>query len=59
MRTNHWAALESSEEYVWCAALEAAFWEAEEEDEADFYFDWIECIDPQWAANLNGAGEVI
>lgn len=56
---NHWEAWESSEEYVWCRALEKAFWEAEEDEEADFYFDWIEAIDPKWAEELNGAGEIL
>lgn len=60
VNTNHWEALESSEEYLWCEALELAFWTADSDEESDFYFDWIEAIDVRWAMELNGtAGELI
>lgn len=56
---NHWEAWESSEEYLWCAAIQHALDEAEEEEDTDFFFDWLEAIDPQWAASWNGAGEIL
>lgn len=57
---NAFEAWEATEEYVWCDALESAFWNAEwdgDEEASDFFFDWIEAIDPEWAKNMNDGGE--